>query len=167
MKTILTLSIAALFLTGCKKETTKPDVKSPEKVAEARLISRAEWLIGRWENQAQEGHLIEEWKKENDSVFKGYSVVIVGKDTVFSEQMSLEEKPGKLDFIVSVKGQNQELPVTFSLELERNDKLRFVNPEHEKPSVIEYRNPQPDSLVATIFDNHGKPMETFRMKKTK
>ncbi|NMH27828.1 DUF6265 family protein [Flavobacterium silvaticum] len=156
-------TIVCLSFQNCQKK--KEETAIPEAKPQTKLIDRAAWLIGRWENQMEKGPLIENWEKVNDSVFKGYSVAIENKDTVFSESMLLEQRKGDLFYVVSVEGQNDEKPVEFKLSLSRKDELRFENPMHDFPARIIYQNPIPDSLVAKISTMKGDKVQYFKFGK--
>lgn len=156
---ILTLTV----LTSCKKE-----IKTEMPVKTYPNLAKAEWFIGEWGNKSAEGELTERWKKENDSVYFGESYFVVGeKDTVFGEHVSLEDKNGKLSFIVTVPGQNDELPVTFVMTSSTDNQIVFENPKHDYPSKIVYKKVGNDSLVAEIFGvKKGKvASEKFLMAK--
>ncbi|MHA3788574.1 DUF6265 family protein [Flavobacterium hauense] len=153
MKLNITLLSAAalLLLASCKKE-----------------ITSANWFLGEWGNKSSEGELTERWKKENDSVYHGESYFVVsGKDTVFAEHIKLEDANGKLAYIVTVPGQNNEQSVRFEMTSSNENQIIFENPEHDYPSKIIYNKVGTDSLVAEISGiQKGKPAsEKFRMKK--
>lgn len=156
---ILTLTV----LTSCKKE-----IKTETPVKTYSNLAKAEWFIGEWGNKSAEGELTERWKKENDSVYFGESYFVVGeKDTVFGEHVHLEDKNGKLSFIVTVPGQNDELPVTFEMTSSTDNQIVFENPKHDYPSKIVYKKVGNDSLVAEIYGvKKGKvASEKFLMAK--
>ncbi|MGN7811331.1 DUF6265 family protein [Flavobacterium sp. 22076] len=157
--TVLTLAIFA----SCKKET-KPE--TPAKTYSK--LAKAEWFIGEWGNKSADGELTERWKKENDSVYLGESYFVVGQnDTVFAEHVRLEEANGKLAYIVTVPGQNQELPVSFEMTSAADNQIVFENQKHDYPNKIIYNLVEKDSLIAEISGlKKGKPYtEKFIMKK--
>ncbi|MFP9116017.1 DUF6265 family protein [Flavobacterium sp. RHBU_3] len=161
--TLLTSLIAlGLFTASCKKE--KEETPAPD-----RQISKAEWLLGRWENPSKDGLYEETWVKANDSVLNGASYYISGKDTLFSETVVLDEVAGKMAYTVTVPGQNNEQPVRFDLTKITDTEIVFENPKHDYPNKIVYTQVKPDSLVAVIYGTQkGKPAsENFPMKKVK
>ncbi|MCR4030456.1 MULTISPECIES: DUF6265 family protein [Flavobacterium] len=165
MKLYITLFLAfvLILLTSCKKE-----IKTETPVKTYPNLAKAKWFIGEWGNKSAEGELTERWKKENDSVYFGESYFVVGeKDTVFGEHVKLEDKNGKLSFIVTVPGQNDELPVTFEMTSSTDNQIVFENPKHDYPSKIVYNKVGNDSLVAEIFGlKKGKvASEKFLMAK--
>src|SRR5688572_19298729 len=78
-------------------------------------ISQASWLLGTWSNTSKERHDYEVWKKYNDSTYIGRSYSIRQGDTVSSESIKLIERGEEIHYIPTVKGQNNDLPVTFKL----------------------------------------------------
>lgn len=157
MKHNLFFFLMLMCLTGCQQQK--------EAAQKNRLIERAAWIEGNWETRDGKFFLSETWRKTNDSLYEAVSVVIVGSDTVFREDVRLEQQGDDLFYIVSVKGQNQEKPVAFKLKQERKDELRFENPQHDFPTTIVYRNPVPDSLVAYISGPDGSKKQTFPFRR--
>ena len=165
MKTFVQTSIAVGFvflLFSCKKETS---VEKKEKSYSD--LEKANWFLGRWENNSSEGNLSESWKKLNDSTFYGESYFVIENDTVFAETIQLEERNGKLSYIVTVPNQNKEKPVSFELTENSKNTLIFENPKHDYPNKIIYNQVGTDSLVAEISGmKEGKiKSEFFKMKK--
>lgn len=130
-------------------------------------IKKANWFIGDWENASDEGSFREIWTKTNDSVYSGISIVVIEQDTVFYENVSLEQKKDSVFYNVSVKGQNKDQAVSFYLTSSDNDKLVFENPNHDYPSKITYSKVSKDSIVAEIFGlKDGKKItESFPMSR--
>ncbi|HEX8268623.1 MAG TPA: DUF6265 family protein [Flavobacterium sp.] len=158
------LLVGGLFM-SCKKEDTKTE-ETAEKQAP---LQKAEWLLGRWENNSKAGNLSEIWIKANDSVYHGEAYFVVGIDTVFAETVELAASANKLTYTVSVPGQNEEKPVAFSSTKVDAGQMVFENPNHEYPSKIMYRFVKPDSLIAEIWGTKkGAPKsEKFLLKKVK
>lgn len=159
---VLLLCIATL---SCKKEPTQVDT-TPKKFAQ---LEKANWFLGNWENTTEEMTFKELWKQENDSVFGAESFVTVQKDTVFYEKVQLMQRNDSLFYIVSVKDQNKEKPVSFYLTTATANQLVFENPTHDFPNKIEYNKIGTDSIRATIYGlKDGKEVsENFPMKKSK
>lgn len=130
-------------------------------------IEKANWFIGEWENTSDEGSFREIWTKTNDSVYSGISIVVIEQDTVFYENISLEQKKDSVFYNVSVKGQNKDQAVSFYLTSSDYDKLVFENPNHDYPSKITYSKVSKDSIVAEIFGlKDGKKItESFPMSR--
>ncbi|MEZ0005092.1 hypothetical protein ABH942_000435 [Flavobacterium sp. 28YEA47A] len=167
-KTIYALAVlAAIGVTSCKEahDSKLPPVEAaPKTYAE---IKKADWFLGRWENNSKEGNLSEIWTKVNDSTSHGETYFVIGKDTVFSESVKLGQKENQLVYEVSVKGQNDEKPVEFALTSSSDKQLIFENPKYDYPTKITYNQITKDSIVAEISGmKDGKPKsEQFAMKK--
>lgn len=113
-------------------------------------LEKANWLIGKWQNNSPEGNATETWEKKNDSTFAGKSYFVVGKDTVSSETISLEQNGKVLFYIPTVKDQNNGQPVKFALTSSTSKQLVFENPKHDFPQKISYTQITHDSLFAEI-----------------
>lgn len=131
-------------------------------------IKTSDWLLGKWENKVDQGILTENWKRLNDSTFQAESFFIKEKDTLHFEAITLQQKGEELFYTATVKGQNEDKPVTFNMTSATDKKLVFENPKHDYPQKITYSLIKKDSLVAEISGiQQGKPSsEKFGMKKT-
>jgi hypothetical protein len=156
--------ISGLFSCNSSKQEEATIIAS-----KVNLLDTAKWFIGTWQNETLDGLFTEQWNQKNDSVYSAISTVIVNKDTVFYESISLEQKDDSLYYIVSVKDQNKELPVSFKLISVTDNQLVFENAKHDFPSKITYSKIKEDSIVAFIsglIDGKEK-IEQFPMKKIK
>ena len=153
-KAILLLAITTCLL-SCKK--TEKENK----------LQTTDWLIGTWENKSNEGDMVETWSKNNDSLYSGSSYFIKGKDTLHSESIQLTQKANVVLYTPTVKGQNNNQPISFQLTKQTSKQLVFENPKHDFPQKIVYQQITADSLVATISGiQQGKASsESFSMKK--
>src|SRR6476620_6834450 len=113
-------------------------------------LKKMDWLIGTWEQKLPEGILSEEWKKENDSTYSGKSFFIKEKDTIHMESIVLTQKNDELLYIPTVKGQNNDEPVTFKLTSDTENSYSFENPSHDYPQKITYKKVSDNNLLATI-----------------
>ena len=154
-----TFILLLLAMVSCKDS----DANKNEK------IRAASWLLGNWENKSADGNLTENWEKVNDSTFQAQSYYIKEKDTVHFESITLQQKGENLTYTATVKGQNNDKPVTFKLKTATDKQLAFENLKHDYPQKISYTQITPDSLVAKISGiQQGKPSsEQFSMKKIK
>lgn len=162
-KSLFTLLIVMVVLQSCKKEEPKA-ILAAKKYTQ---LQKANWFLGTWENATKEMTMKEIWKQETDSSFFAESFVIVQKDTVFYEKVDLVQRNDSLFYVVSVKNQNNEKPVSFYLTTATERELVFENPKHDFPNTITYTKITNDSLVASISGlKDGKlSKETFPMKK--
>ncbi len=142
---------------------------SCQKSKEVSKIVVADWLLGNWENKSDYGHLLESWKKVNDSLYDGESYFIKGKDTLHFEKIQMKQNGEDLFYIATVKGQNNDKPVTFKRNDTIEKQLVFENPKHDFPQKISYSQITKDSIIIQISGiQQGKvSSERFSMKKTK
>jgi hypothetical protein len=154
-----TFILLLLAMVSCKDS----DANKNEK------IKAASWLLGNWENKSADGNLTENWEKVNDSTFQAQSYYIKEKDTLHFESITLQQKGENLTYTATVKGQNNDKPVSFKLKTATDKQLAFENLKHDYPQKISYTQITPDSLVAKISGiQQGKPSsEQFSMKKIK
>jgi hypothetical protein len=156
MKKTIFILVLILTLASCQKS----------KVVSKIVV--ADWLLGNWENKSDKGDLLESWKKVNDSLFIGESYFIKGKDTLHFEKIQMKQKGEDLFYIATVKGQNNDQPVTFKYNDTIQKLLVFENPKHDFPQKIMYSQITKDSIVIQISGiQQDKPSsERFSMKKT-
>lgn len=152
-----TLILLLLVIVSCKNnEPAKKD-----------KIKTTNWLIGKWENKSKEGKLSETWTKVNDSIFEGEAYFIKEKDTLHFEKIQLQQKDDKLLYISTIKGQNNNKPITFVHNDTIEKQLVFENSKNDYPQRISYSLINKDSLVISISGiQQEKPSsEKFGMKK--
>ena len=155
-KTTLVLIVAAMAF-ACKNE----------KIVKTNPLEKVAWLEGTWENNSPEGNLSETWTKENDSVFKGQTYFIKGKDTLHNESITLTQKGEDLIYSPTVQGQNNNKAIDFKLTVSTANQLSFENKAHDYPQKIVYTKVTNDSIVAEISGiQQGKASsEKYPMKK--
>lgn len=152
-----TALLALIALQSCKKEQNTTDAARPDK-KEYEQIEKARWFLGDWENLVGDAHFTETWNQKNDSTFLGRSFVTVSKDTVFAEEVDLLQRNDSLFYVVNVKGQNNEKPVSFYMTKAADNELVFENPKHDFPTKISYKKITDALMVATISGmKEGKP----------
>lgn len=132
-------------------------------------LSRADWLIGTWQNKTGQGVIYENWTKKSDKVFIGKSYLIAGRDTMVIENMQLIQKGDSIIYIPTVTNQNQNRPVRFSGRVVSENLLIFSNAKHDFPQTISYSMISKDSLVAEISGrvNGNFKRQIFPMKRIK
>ena len=156
MKNAIYILIVILALTSCKKSK------------EVSKIVGNYWLLGKWENKSDKGHLLETWTKVNDSLFIGESYFIKEKDTLHSEKIELQQKDENLLYVSTIKGQNNDKPITFKHNIEIEKQLVFENPKNEYPRKIIYKPIAKDRIFIEVFGiQQDKPSSIrYSMKKT-
>jgi hypothetical protein len=156
MKKTIQIFITILLFASCGKSK------------EVSKIVGNDWLIGKWENKSDEGHLLETWTKVNDSLFIGESYFIKEKDTLHSEKMELNQKGENLFYISTIKGQNNDKPIRFNHKIEIEKQLVFENPTNDYPRKIVYNPITKDRILIEISGiQQDKPSSTrYSMLKT-
>ncbi len=156
MKKAILILILALTFTFCGKSK------------EVSKIVDADWLLGKWENNSKDGYLLETWKKVNDSVYDGESYFIKGKDTLHFEKIQMKQKGEELFYISTIKGQNNDKPITFKHIDSIEKQLVFENPKNDFPQKIAYSKITKESIFIQISGiQQGKSSsERFSMKKS-
>lgn len=165
MKNVLPIFVlATAVLYSCQNDTATPTSKEKEK----SRLERAEWLLGRWENNSKEGNLSETWVKNGNNAYTAETFIVVGKDTVFKEHSSLEETGKTLQCVITIPDQNEAKPVVFTMTKQEDNLMVFENPKHDFPTMIRYEH-KGDSTIAEISGiQKGKfAKERFPMKKVK
>lgn len=154
---ILLSALTCFLIISCKNNSDKKFDK----------IEKSKWLIGNWENKTKEFFSREVWNKKTDSSYVAESYILVEKDTVFYEKVDLVERNDSLFYIVSVRKQNNEKPVSFFATKVTENELVVENPKHDFPTKISYNLITKDSAVGKIFGiKDGKTIEeSFPMKK--
>jgi hypothetical protein len=150
--------IVVVVMVSCKNNSAEKKFDKLEKL---------NWLVGSWEQKLPEGTLVENWKMENDSTYSGESYFIKEKDTLSFESIELLQKGDMLYYIPTVKGQNNDKPVTFKMTSDADNSFTFENPAHDYPQKIVYKKAGANDLIATISGKQqGKDsQESYAMKK--
>ncbi|MEO6304435.1 MAG: DUF6265 family protein [Bacteroidia bacterium] len=159
-------SIFTIMFAACSGPTS--ETVTVETIKSYKEIEKANWFLGSWQNNSPEGNMVEMWKKKNDSTLAGKSFFIVGKDTVSSEIVSLEQRGKDLFYIPTVKDQNGAQAIKFTLTNSAENTFVFENPQHDFPTKITYKKINNDSLVAEIsgIQNGKERTEQFPMSRS-
>ncbi|HEY4617366.1 MAG TPA: DUF6265 family protein [Flavobacterium sp.] len=157
----ITILLLIVTFISCQKSDSDKNEKDK--------IKMAHWLLGTWETKSADGILSENWKKVNDSTYEGQSYFVKGKDTLHFETVKLQQKGEELTYVATVKGQNDDKAVSFSLTETTEKQLVFENPKHDYPQKISYNHISKDSLVTEISGTQlGKAStEKYLMTKRK
>lgn len=132
-------------------------------------ITKAEWLIGTWENKTPKGSIYETWNKTNKTELAGKSYIVKEKDTVVFENIRLVQEKDGLFYIPTIKNQNDGFPVRFANKTISETQLVFENPQHNFQQIISYTKITSDSLVVEISGtkNGQERRQTFPMRRVK
>ena len=145
-RVVIIVSVFTLFF-SCKNEGKKEVVSEEMKFSK---IVELGWLEGNWTNINDESQSYESWAKLNDSTLISFSYVMVEKDTVFSEEVSIQERFKDVFLTAKVPDQNDSEAVAFKLIPSEKGIFTFENKEHDFPKRISYSNPVKDSIHAWI-----------------
>lgn len=162
-------SITSLFIIAVTVSSCQNDEKAtPAEEQEKSRLEKAEWLIGRWENNSEQGKMSETWVKGDDDMYRAETYFVIGSDTVFREHSELKETDETLECAITIPDQNNGKPIVFKLTEQEDHKLVFENPKHDFPQVITYMH-KGDSVIAEISGKQkGKfAKERFAMVKVK
>ncbi len=126
------------------------------------------WLLGTWTDSSKIGKATETWRKENDSTYTAESFIVSQKDTIFYEQVKLEQRNNEIHCVIKTKGQHDNESVSFKLRSKDAEALVFENPQHDFPTQITYTKIGNDSLYAEIsgLAKGQERKEGFPFKKT-
>lgn len=119
-------------------------------------------LQGMWEMKKDKYSIIEFWVSVSDSLIDGKDYFVAEGDTTLAEQVSLRFLNGKIEYVPTVEGQNNGLPVSFVLNAVEGDKYVFINPEHDFPTEICYELKGVRQLRAAVsgdIDGERKTLE--------
>lgn len=123
------------------------------KQADFKALAAAKGL---WMAKNTGGGLIEMWTIKSDSLMESKSYYVEGKKETLAETVQLIYSRGKIQYIVTVVGQNEEEPVIFELVSKKNKTFIFENKAHDFPQQIIYRFPKSKSMLVTISGTTGK-----------
>lgn len=173
------LLAVSVFFSSCQEQTpedrmedaVKAHIEAKKEQAEQaankfEALQKAKFLIGSWKGPVGEGISLENWYQQDDSTLAGDGLFIKGKKTLSQETIVLTQKGNDVFYIPTVKGQNNDKPVSFKMTAATENTLMFENAEHDFPQVIKYTLYGKDSLVAEISDKKGTRKEIFAMRKT-
>lgn len=141
-KLILLIIVVSAVVYGCA-----PKEQSPVVNADFEELSS---LAGTWKMSFDSSSVEEVWKKENDTLFKGYSYEVDGSDTVITELIDLYLSGNEIFYVPTTYGQNDGNPVSFKLTSREGGAFNFTNPDHDFPTLISYLFVEKDHVVATV-----------------
>ena len=105
----------------------------------AQVKNNFDWLIGNWKMSSSKGLIIEIWKKQNDSLYTGFSGFVKGKDTIPEEKVELKKVGADWFYIPTTLNQNEGNPVAFKIIFNKDKEFICENPIHDFPQRINYR----------------------------
>lgn len=159
---------------GCGNSTEAPattptaDTTAPTTANTTQSdVHELHWLNGWWQNPSKVGIAFEDWKLNDNGTMTGRSGMVVGKDTIASETLVIEQKENKIYYIPTVKGQNNDQPIPFEMTSAVADSFVFENKEHDFPNRIVYYKLPNNKLTAVIYGTmNGQPAsERFELSR--
>lgn len=111
---------------------------------------------------------LETWTVKNDTLMEGRAFYVdKDKKQEPAETAQLVYSAGKIRYIVTVIGQNEDKPVVFDLVTKKGKVFTFENKEHDFPKQIIYRFPKNNALQVTINGTtpQGDRTVDFKFKK--
>lgn len=142
------LFVILSLMAGCKNSSSDNSIKA--KHGDVKKLKEAAWIIGSWQMATSTGSLYENWREASDTLLVGKSFSVKNADTVLIESINIVEHGGEIDYIPTVRDQNEGLPIKFRLTYIDSNKLVFENMEHDFPQQIIYVAISRDSLIAEI-----------------
>lgn len=120
--------------------------------------------------ESRMGLLHEEWKEENDTMWKARSYVADSAGaTVFEELIELRESEDGLYYIPTIQSENNGKPVRFKAVKIAANEVVFENQAHDYPQRILYLR-RTDGNITAVIDGikNGKELrEEFHFRKEK
>ncbi len=122
--------------------------ESTELVKSRDSIKRLDWLLGTWKSTQAGRANYEFWQQAGEDKFSGVGFTLEGKDTTFSERLSIVASDSGLFYVADVA--HNAAPVYFKMTSQDSIATVFENPAHDFPTRIIYRQLPADSLHARI-----------------
>lgn len=101
-------------------------------------LSSYGWLLGNWEYTGEDTLTFETWMPLSDTLYEGFNFQVHDQDTTIKEHLWLESRDGKVILSAKVYNHNENKRIYFDLALKNMKVAKFVNHEHDFPTVIEY-----------------------------
>ena len=159
-----------LLAIACNETAPPPDVPAPTLPGiptepASDVLAHYRSLIGEWvDRSSPKSTCFERWTAEGDTALQGYGYVMAKGDTVFIEDLRLEEVNGQVVYSARVDSQNDGQWVPFSALGSGPDSLIFENPGHDFPQCITYVKDSTGGWAVAVTGNEGgiERVERFR-----
>lgn len=124
-----------------------------------KAIKQFDWLKGSWTMKKKNvGAIMENWQGSNDSTLTGESLNFSATGTSrVMETLQLVSRGRSYYYISTVKDQNNNQPVTFTITSHSEKGFVAENPEHDFPKRITYILINKDSIHAFIDGGPSMP----------
>jgi hypothetical protein len=146
-KRFVTFLFAALFfigLSGCK--TT-----GLTKTQQIRQFEKMSWLLEKWQNISTEMTMTELWRKEMDTVYTATSVMMVGSDTVYHEEIRLAPNHRNIYYTITNISEGKSKIASYVLTYNQGGKIVFEDKANKAQSKISYIRKSHDNIFLEIY----------------
>jgi hypothetical protein len=159
MKKHILIILSAISIVSCNKKSS----------SEKEKIKAAHWMIGNWKYKTATGTLTENWTKGNDSTLLGTSFYIQDKDTIHHETIVLQQNGDNLTYTATIKGQNNDQPVAFTISNATEKSMVFENLKNDYPQKVNYKLADVNTLIAKISGKQAGKVtsESYTLRKVK
>jgi hypothetical protein len=144
MKNLIAFSLLFLFyscVSDTKQQTVQPFTA----------------LAGDWQMPEGDGFVTESWKQINDTLLEGRSDYKKGDSIIPFETIQLLLEKDSFYYKVKAAGQNNELPVAFTITSFSDSGFVAENKQHDFPKRISYTFINKDSIYARVDDGLAVP----------
>ncbi len=116
-----------------------------------------DWMTGEWRSEGEGPAVIETWSDPSGGLMLGHNRTLVDGQAVAFEFLRIETGPEGLRYCAQPGG---GAATCFTLASQDFQEVRFENPEHDFPQVIEYWRAG-NRLTARIADLSGETDMVF------
>lgn len=139
MRSPIFLVIVMLAMAACSGRQNRP------------LREQFRWIAGQWKGQNGKVTLIERWKW-NKYRYEGVGFELSGEDTLFREQLYIEDFGGQVGYVVVLPERPTRL---FAPVAADSGRWVFENKEHDFPAQIIYATEGDSALTVSLLARDG------------
>ena len=152
---MLTLVVIFCFACGESGNSTKtenqPAKDSSSEQSQTLVFDK---LLGTWKNE--DGKSFERWTKNSSGAYNVNAFRLQGRDTIYTEEISVYKENDKWISENKVLGQNEGKAVKFTATLLTENRVQFSNPAHDFPTDISYTVVDANTINAFIVGPNNK-----------
>lgn len=115
-----------------------------------RELAALQNLSGTWKMGSGAKSFYEHWHWVSANEISGKSYKLKEQDTIVFESTRIKKEDKLVNYLATVKNQNEGKEIAFKLDSSANGKLVFENPNHDFPQRIVYQFISTDSLHAWV-----------------
>ncbi|MEL6863212.1 MAG: DUF6265 family protein [Bacteroidota bacterium] len=129
--------------------------RSYSKKRQARQeVSDFNWLLGYWNQLEGAKRQVERWYLDKGGQLKGVGQLVMGKDTLFSEQMSIQQIDGQLYYIM--RSEKAGSATLYQLKSYTQQSAVFENANVPFPQQVILNRQTGNKSFSTILQNNKK-----------